>query len=1173
MEQTVGDADGAPVSVDRAIGLLQSRESVLRQNGLDQAMILLADAHCEEAAISLTGPLAGCLRDNNAKVRMSSLSALTLLYKGGKGPVAGFSTSVAAPLVDCCLGHSRSEVREEALKLLSVVGRPSVCGCTGVVRKLLDAGAAQHRNPRVKEAFFVFVKQAAELDPQCLRSHSTALHDLAALGVADASAEVRNAAREMLALLQGATLGETQLQPATLKRFGSAPVMSQKRGGGSGSGAHPFEALEAVEAVGTIYSERDLNKELDAIKLRLDHPSDWQGWTASLRRMAGIALGLGEGKVDSGLVGTFVSLVRSTLHEAVAVRICDLRSAVSREACRSVAVIAGSLREQFAPLAELWLPHLLKNTVCVKEVISASAVAAVQSFVHAGAPAGYARLLPPLLDGFRAKAPPFRFQCVRLVCMALAAWDPAVFEGNRMASIVDSIAAAMTDADGSTRSAARLAYFVLGLRFQASADCIMSRLDPSTQRHLLNDRSTELEANDLVMEMKSAPPAITLGGQPNSMHSRTQSSSSSSTSSSSPGSAVAARRAGPQRTMSQPIMQPPARNPTREPALLVAEPVNAPPRMMDLPQRINAASMTSPGHQRILSRDENHPPLPRTNTGGASRVARRGPPPVPTSAVGETPARRVVASAGSSSVDEESSAGAPSRRMFQQEVEALVDSAGQSHWSTRLQALEKLQAIISDAGDARSALEGRCGRKLSRRLVDAIDDGHHRCAVASLDLLGCFLACEGCTPLLAPHLGQALPKVFCRLTDSKEQVRVAAAPVLTAVRAAYDPSQLCAALCPRVLEPPSDRARSGMLEFITIITPYAAGYFKMGGHLRSYIVKLTGLLPPAGPEAAVEALVALHHLDPGSYSAAMSSLPSRASADAAAALATRGVRCLEPLREMPAAKLEASALQQPVPSSPTPAAQQDPEKLQPNEMLSGLGGRAGTLQKVAALMTLRRTAESAPDSFWKRYFSQVLGLLLDGASERNGSSGKEEVLRQKMLQGIRCLMVHRGSLFRDHTELAVARLVEIAAEAEQTVAPLVRAEARAALRDLCRVLDPVRHMSCLVQLAMGSPGAGSTRREALEALCALLPHIPSPRLLSALEGGLSRALEEAFSDQDDAAARQLAVRSFVEMYQVLGESLLPFMSAMPLQRRKLITIYLDKREKSSGISRAYALAH
>ena len=52
-------------------------------------------------------------------------------------------------------------------------------------------------------------------------------------------------------------------------------------------------------------------------------------------------------------------LVRA-LHAHVAAQMTDLRSQLARAACALAAALAAALGDAFAPLAELWLPTLLK---------------------------------------------------------------------------------------------------------------------------------------------------------------------------------------------------------------------------------------------------------------------------------------------------------------------------------------------------------------------------------------------------------------------------------------------------------------------------------------------------------------------------------------------------------------------------------------------------------------------------------------------------------------------------------------------------------------------------------------------------------------------------------------------------------------------------------------------
>lgn len=71
-------------------------------------------------------------------------------------------------------------------------------------------------------------------------------------------------------------------------------------------------------------------------------------------------------------------LCNNTMCYALRVRIqvSENRSAVAREACRCVAVLARCLTDHFGALAELWLPELLRNTTRAVVVAAAGDEAA-----------------------------------------------------------------------------------------------------------------------------------------------------------------------------------------------------------------------------------------------------------------------------------------------------------------------------------------------------------------------------------------------------------------------------------------------------------------------------------------------------------------------------------------------------------------------------------------------------------------------------------------------------------------------------------------------------------------------------------------------------------------------------------------------------------------------------
>lgn len=73
-----------------------------------------------------------------------------------------------------------------------------------------------------------------------------------------------------------------------------------------------FSALEPLVPF-KVYTEKDVRRELDAVKTGLEHGTDWLRWVSAMRRLAGVALGGASREFPALLVG----LVRASVHEAV----------------------------------------------------------------------------------------------------------------------------------------------------------------------------------------------------------------------------------------------------------------------------------------------------------------------------------------------------------------------------------------------------------------------------------------------------------------------------------------------------------------------------------------------------------------------------------------------------------------------------------------------------------------------------------------------------------------------------------------------------------------------------------------------------------------------------------------------------------------------------------------
>ena len=103
----------------------------------------------------------------------------------------------------------------------------------------------------------------------------------------------------------------------------------------------------------------------------------------------------------------------------ISAQIIDLRSAVSKEACRAVGALAASLRQHFTPLAELFWPHLARVVVVKIQVIASAADKCLRVLVAA---CPDHRLLGLIVESCTGKNPPLRKLCLEYTCLACAAW-------------------------------------------------------------------------------------------------------------------------------------------------------------------------------------------------------------------------------------------------------------------------------------------------------------------------------------------------------------------------------------------------------------------------------------------------------------------------------------------------------------------------------------------------------------------------------------------------------------------------------------------------------------------------------------------------------------------------------------------------------------------------------
>ncbi len=856
------------------------------------------------AVLPLVSSFTELLREGEPRVVKGVLECLkevcALLSSDGEDAsvVASHVLSIVTDATEAGLGQSKTEVRAAAHTFLFTLAtvrmecKPELQ--EAVVVKVLSCCVRGHKNSLVRSGALSLMEALMNSDDsECTSSHNTTNTTLVKSpsawklvagviidGLEDPSSEVKAAARSLAVKLQ---------LPQISVVYSAGGFKARKAGTGElrteSSHFDPFEALSPIQPV-PVTSEKHLFRELEPIKIALNHESDWQGWVTALRKLAGLSLGVmmrDATKLD--LPQSFVSAVRGEgLHDAAAVRITDLRSAVCREACFAVTCMANSLGGEIsAPLAETWLTAALRNATSVKEVMSASASAAVREIILSASPGGSPRLVPILLDGMKAKAHAMRAQCAHGICLALSHWDPKVLEAanKQGCCATDVLAKALSDADQGVRLRARVAYFICQRCIPAFSDTISANIHPSTKRHLLNDRSTEIEAKELVA-------AGCEGGERNTEEQR----------------CLPNQPLLPdvKTRMQQPTVPHIGRRRVGRGAVRAVATLNddnnkhqqhnlnlhLPPQRVTMTKQQLRGGGGGGGHDYVTVDSVPHTPAPAirirdkqqqhvissalrvvpgiNSSSVALRedtiVSRSSSNPILSNPIGPQQAASRSDSADTTTASSASNLNTgTSKRAFQQEVEKCLIGCGDKHWAVRRESLEQLQALLSSSSGKEIALEGHCGRKFLLRLGEACEDSNHLCALCGLELLHALLPYVNHS-----SLGSLFPRVFVHLGSVKGGLRATATSIIETVRQSIEPAQLCAVICPRILDPPPEKARVAMVEFITGITPLAESYFKLPSNLRAYIARLATMLGNAGSghssvTAARKGLKVLYCLD------------------------------------------------------------------------------------------------------------------------------------------------------------------------------------------------------------------------------------------------------------------------------------------------------------------------
>jgi len=221
-------------------------------------------------------------------------------------------------------------------------------------------------------------------------------------------------------------------------------------------------------------SEAALQQELSRVEAALAPGAEWKDRVGGLLRLGGLVLG--GACADHSAFPDLLLPLRVALEQ----QLHERRSAVSRQACHVVTVLAETLGPRFEPMAAALMPALFKAQAMCITVVGEAADASARALIR-HCPSG--RVLQQLgATVLQDKNVKLRQAAAEYLLQALGSWDAGVY-ARQAAAVELAITAAAQDACSQTREAGRAA-FVAYFRGCPEAAAALVRRVPDKDRAL-----------------------------------------------------------------------------------------------------------------------------------------------------------------------------------------------------------------------------------------------------------------------------------------------------------------------------------------------------------------------------------------------------------------------------------------------------------------------------------------------------------------------------------------------------------------------------------------------------------------------------------------------------------------------------------------------------------------
>ncbi|CAL9133696.1 unnamed protein product [Musa acuminata var. zebrina] len=498
--------------MEEALEMARAKDTKERMAGVERLHQVLESTTRSLSVSEVTTLVDACmdlLKDTNFRVSQGALHALSAAaVLSGEHLKLHFNGIV--PAVVERLGDGKQPVRDAARQFL--VTLMEVSSPTIIVERA-GSYAWTHRSWRVREEFARTVTtaiglfastelplQRVLLPPvlQLLTDSNQSVRDAATSCIEEMYTQVGPQFREELhrhhlpsSMMKEINIRlekiEPKIQPSD--RIGSPHISAETR---SSSASHKksspknkiapketsfssgeIDATEKLVAPIKVYSEKELNKEMERIASTLVPDKDWSLRIAAMQRVEGLVFG---GTAD---YPSFLTLLKQ-LATPLSTQLLDRRSSIVKQACHLLSLLSKELLGDFETCAEMFIPVLLKLVVITVLVIAESADTCIKTILRN---CKVARILPRIADAAKNdKSAVLRARCCDYALLVLEYWADAL-EIHRSADLYeDLIKCCVADAMSEVRSTARTCYRMFTKTWPERSQRLFLSFEPAIQR-------------------------------------------------------------------------------------------------------------------------------------------------------------------------------------------------------------------------------------------------------------------------------------------------------------------------------------------------------------------------------------------------------------------------------------------------------------------------------------------------------------------------------------------------------------------------------------------------------------------------------------------------------------------------------------------------------------------